>query len=70
MWCWKIISELMTINYGKNILKNIIFRPHNVYSGDKGNEHVIPHLLIKLKDLLMEKQRLKVQVKKLDHLYI
>ena len=46
----KIISELMTINYGKKYFKKtIIFRPHNVYSGDMGNEHVIPQFVNKIK---------------------
>ena len=46
----KIISELMTINYGKRYFeKTIIFRPHNVYSEDMGNEHVIPQFVNRIK---------------------
>ena len=43
------LYELMTINYGKKYFKTIIFRPHNVYSGDMGNEHVIPQFVNKIK---------------------
>ena len=48
----KIASELLFINYKKNIDKkaNIkIFRPHNVYGPNMGNEHVIPELIKKIK---------------------
>ncbi len=46
----KIISELMTIHYGRKYFKrSIIFRPHNVYGPDMGEEHVIPELLLKIK---------------------
>ncbi len=46
----KIISELMTINYGKKFFKKtIIFRPHNVYNEDMGNEHVIPQFVKKIR---------------------
>jgi len=46
----KIISELMTIHNGKKYFKRaIIFRPHNVYGPDMGEEHVIPELLHKIK---------------------
>ena len=46
----KIISELVAINYGKKFFnKMIIFRPHNVYGPNMGNEHVIPELINKFK---------------------
>ena len=46
----KILSELMLINYGKKFFKkSLIFRPHNVYSEDMGNEHVIPQFIDKIK---------------------
>jgi|SRR3989338_1420486 len=48
----KIISELMTINYGrKHFDRTIIFRPHNVYGPDMGKEHVIPQFILRMKEL-------------------
>lgn len=48
----KIISELMTLNYGRKFFKRaVIFRPHNVYGPDMGWEHVIPQLILRLKKL-------------------
>lgn len=48
----KILSELVGINYGRKYFKKlIIFRPHNVYSEDMGNEHVIPEFIKKFKNL-------------------
>jgi len=45
----KILSELMAIHIGKTIFKKaVIFRPHNVYGPDMGNEHVIPELIKKI----------------------
>ena len=42
----KIITELMGIHYGKKYFKKlIIFRPHNVYGANMGNEHVIPQFI-------------------------
>ena len=42
----KIITELMGVHYGKKFFKKlIIFRPHNVYGPDMGNEHVIPEFI-------------------------
>ena len=36
----------------KKIFKKlVIFRPHNVYGHDMGNEHVIPELINKFKRL-------------------
>ena len=44
----KIISEMLSLYYGKKFFKKlIIFRPHNVYSEDMGQEHVIPQLINK-----------------------
>ena len=46
----KILTELMGINLGKkNFNKLIIFRPHNVYGKDMGNEHVIPEFINRIK---------------------
>ncbi len=45
----KIISELLAINYAAQKNKKVIvFRPHNVFGPDMGNEHIIPELLNKL----------------------
>lgn len=48
----KILTELMGINYGKKFFKRlIIFRPHNVYGPDMGNEHVIPEFINRFKKI-------------------
>lgn len=48
----KIISELMAINYGRKFFDRVvIFRPHNVYGPDMGYEHVIPQLIIRMKEI-------------------
>ena len=45
----KIFTELMGINFGKFFKKLIIFRPHNVYGKNMGNEHVVPELISRMK---------------------
>ena len=48
----KILTELMGIHYGKKFFKRlIIFRPHNVYGSNMGNDHVIPELINRFKKL-------------------
>ena len=48
----KIISELYGIHFAKKFLKKfVIFRPHNVYGKDMGNEHVIPEFINRFKKL-------------------
>ena len=48
----KIISELLTINYGRKYFdRAIVFRPHNVYGPDMGWEHVIPQFVLRMKEL-------------------
>ena len=48
----KILTELMGIHYGKKFFKKlIIFRPHNVYGPNMGNEHVIPQFINRFKSL-------------------
>ena len=48
----KIISELYGLHFAKKFLKKfIIFRPHNVYGKDMGNDHVIPEFINRLKKL-------------------
>lgn len=52
----KIISELLTINYGRKYFKRIlIVRPHNVYGPDMGWEHAIPQLTLRIKKLMEKK---------------
>lgn len=50
----KIASELLTLHLGaKRGLETVIFRPHNIYGPDMGNEHVIPEIvarIVKLSD--------------------
>jgi len=48
----KIISELLTFNYGRKFLKRaVVFRPHNVYGPEMGREHVIPQFVLRMNDL-------------------
>jgi nucleoside-diphosphate-sugar epimerase len=48
----KIISELLALNYGRKQFSRVaIFRPHNCYGPDMGNEHVIPQLTRRLHQL-------------------
>jgi nucleoside-diphosphate-sugar epimerase len=48
----KIISELLALNYGRKHFDRVaIFRPHNCYGPDMGNEHVIPQLARRLHEL-------------------
>lgn len=44
----KILTELIGINNANYFKKMIIFRPHNVYGPDMGNEHVVPELIKKI----------------------
>lgn len=44
----KIISEVMAINFGRNMFDQLyIFRPHNVFGPDMGWEHVIPQFALR-----------------------
>ena len=48
----KIISELLTLNYGRKLIPRVVvFRPHNVYGPDMGREHVIPQFVLRMKEL-------------------
>jgi nucleoside-diphosphate-sugar epimerase len=48
----KIISELMTINWGREYFRRVvIIRPHNVYGPDMGFDHVIPELALRIREL-------------------
>jgi nucleoside-diphosphate-sugar epimerase len=48
----KIAAELMTVHSG--LPRAVIFRPHNVYGPDMGDEHVVPQLIDKLLRLSAE----------------
>ena len=53
----KIISELLTINCGRDKLRRaVIFRPHNVYGPDMGWEHVIPQFALRMHELCQQTQ--------------
>ena len=53
----KIFSELFGIPYAKKFFKKfIIFRPHNVYGKDMGNEHVIPEFINRFKKIVNKKK--------------
>ncbi len=48
----KMLCELMAVNYGRTDFERVvIFRPHNVYGPDMGNEHVIPQFALRMKAL-------------------
>jgi len=48
----KLISELLSINYGRTGFERVmIFRPHNVYGPDMGLEHVLPQFSLRMKEL-------------------
>ena len=45
----KIISEILTINSAnQKEIEKIIFRPHNIFGKNMGEEHVIPELIKKI----------------------
>ena len=48
----KIFSELYGVHFAKKFFKKfIIFRPHNVYGKDMGNDHVIPEFINRFKKI-------------------
>lgn len=52
----KILHELMAIHNAPLYFKKVvIFRPHNVYGPDMGEEHVIPELIRKIQKLKKDK---------------
>ena len=56
----KILTELMGIHYGKKYFKKlIIFRPHNVYGPNMGQEHVVPEFIKRFKSL--KRKNFKIQ---------
>ena len=53
----KIFSELYGIHFAKKYFKKfIIFRPHNVYGKDMGNDHVIPEFINRFKKIGSKKK--------------
>lgn len=61
----KIISEFYFYHYLKNLKNKInlkIFRPHNLFGPDMGNDHVIPQILRKV-FLNKNKYKNKIQIK-------
>ena len=45
----KLISELLTINYLRETnIKDLIFRPHNVFGPNMGFEHFLPEIIKKI----------------------
>lgn len=51
----KIISEMMGLYYASEYLRRVvIFRPHNVYGPDMGDDHVIPHFARKLFESILD----------------
>ena len=58
----KIYSEFYSYHFSKkNNLNLKIFRPHNIFGPDMGNEHVVPQLLKKI----FEKKNLNKKVIKI-----
>jgi nucleoside-diphosphate-sugar epimerase len=48
----KIASELLTLHLGGHRgMETVIFRPHNFYGPDMGNEHVIPEITRRIIDM-------------------
>ena len=61
----------MGINYGRKFFKKlVIFRPHNVYGPDMGNEHVVPEFIKKISKLKKSRFLIKELVMSLGLLYI
>jgi len=57
----KIISELIAINYGRKYFDRVvIFRPHNVYGPDMGQDHVIPQFIIRMKEICHQTHEKKI----------
>lgn len=53
----KIISELYGLHFARKFFKKfVIFRPHNVYGKDMGNDHVIPEFINRFKKINKNKK--------------
>ncbi len=57
--CGKILTEIYGISFAKFFKKLVIFRPHNVFGPNMGNEHVVPELINKIYNL--KKNNLKIE---------
>lgn len=44
----KIFGELLTLHHVTNVNQKKIFRPHNIFGPNMGNEHVIPQIYTKI----------------------
>ena len=55
----KIISEILSIHNNNLFERMMIFRPHNVYGPNMGNEHVVPQLINRIKKILKEDNKKK-----------
>ena len=51
----KIASELVALNWGREMNCVQVFRPHNIYGPDMGWKHVIPNLIAKISSLKTSK---------------
>tara|TARA_B100000965_G_C19583814_1_gene754770 strand:- start:912 stop:1886 length:975 start_codon:yes stop_codon:yes gene_type:complete len=49
--CSKIATEMVALNWGKDMNCVQIFRPHNIYGPDMGWKHVIPNLINKINNI-------------------
>ncbi|HOW28605.1 MAG TPA: NAD-dependent epimerase/dehydratase family protein [Elusimicrobiota bacterium] len=48
----KIVCELLALHMGpKHGLHTVVFRPHNVYGPDMGEEHVVPQFIRRMQNL-------------------
>lgn len=48
----KIVGELLAFHYlQRRGIDTLVFRPHNIYGPDMGNEHVVPQFIARLLDL-------------------
>lgn len=57
----KIASELLAINFGRKYFeRTIIYRPHNVYGPDMGEQHVIPQFALRLKKLCSARREVTI----------
>tara|TARA_A100001037_G_C15090551_1_gene608838 strand:+ start:380 stop:1357 length:978 start_codon:yes stop_codon:yes gene_type:complete len=54
----KIISELLSLNYGRTDLERVlIIRPHNVFGPDMGWEHVVPQFILRAHDSIKKQPK-------------
>ena len=56
----KIINEALAIHYAPEALRTIICRPHNFFGPDMGKAHVIPQLILRMKELSNDLTKKKI----------